>query len=453
MEMADHKSEGVSSARWAEGLRAKSSRLTVKVGELARKTKKLAKDDPRRIAHSLKVALAITLVSLFYYFEPLYDGFGASAMWAILTVVVVFEFSVGATLGRGLNRVLATFSAAALGFGAHFLADLAADKGEPIILAFFVFLLAATTTFVRFFPRIKARYDYGFLIFILTFCLVSVSGYRDDEILQVAYTRALTILIGTFIAILICIFICPVWAGEDLHSLVSNNVELLGNFLQGFGARYSDEWKGDKQVEGCKSVLTSRQTEESLVNFARWEPGHGSFKFRHPWKQYRKIGSLTRQCAYRLESLNGYLTTETQIPLHIRDQLKDSCSKMSIESGKALKDLASAIRTMTRPTFPNPHVEKSKAAAKNLKVALKIGPCNDGIDLLEIVPAATVASLLIDSISCIEKIAESVGELASMAQFKKCVEAGKLAGLELEQDQQQNLPTPAIVNGHCHVVL
>lgn len=92
---------------------------------------------------------------------------------------------------------------------------------------------AAITTFVRFFPRIKARYDYGFLIFILTFCLVSVSGYREDEILKVAYRRALTILIGTFIAILICILICPVWAGDDLHSLVSNNIEQLANFFQG----------------------------------------------------------------------------------------------------------------------------------------------------------------------------------------------------------------------------
>ena len=45
--------------------------------------------------HSLKVGLALTLVSLFYYFKPLYDGFGFSTMWAVLTVVVVFEFSKG----------------------------------------------------------------------------------------------------------------------------------------------------------------------------------------------------------------------------------------------------------------------------------------------------------------------------------------------------------------------
>ena len=63
--------------------------------EFARETKNLGQEDPRRIIHSLKVGLAITLISLFYYFEPLYDGFGVSAMWAVMTVVLVFDFSVG----------------------------------------------------------------------------------------------------------------------------------------------------------------------------------------------------------------------------------------------------------------------------------------------------------------------------------------------------------------------
>lgn len=66
-----------------------------KVVEAARKAKKLGQEDPRRIIHSLKVGLAITLVSLIYYFNPAYGDFGVSTMWAVLTVVVVFEFSVG----------------------------------------------------------------------------------------------------------------------------------------------------------------------------------------------------------------------------------------------------------------------------------------------------------------------------------------------------------------------
>ena len=66
-----------------------------KVVEFPRKLKKLGQDDPRRIVHSLKVGLAVLLVSLLYYFQPFYSGLGDTAMWAILTVVVVFEFSVG----------------------------------------------------------------------------------------------------------------------------------------------------------------------------------------------------------------------------------------------------------------------------------------------------------------------------------------------------------------------
>ena len=92
---------------------------------------------------------------------------------------------------------------------------------------------AATSTFVRFFPKIKARYDYGLLIFILTFSLISVSGFRDDEILELAHKRLSTIIIGASACVIISILICPVWAGEDLHNLIALNMEKLANFLQG----------------------------------------------------------------------------------------------------------------------------------------------------------------------------------------------------------------------------
>lgn len=60
------------------------------------KFKKLGQDDPRRIIHSFKVALSITLVATtFYYLNPLYHDFGSDAMWAIFTVIVLSEFSVG----------------------------------------------------------------------------------------------------------------------------------------------------------------------------------------------------------------------------------------------------------------------------------------------------------------------------------------------------------------------
>ncbi|OMO62698.1 Aluminum-activated malate transporter [Corchorus capsularis] len=424
-----------------ESIKALLGKMRTKVTEFPGKIKKLGQDDPRRIVHSLKVGLAITLVSLFYYFDPLYVGFGSSAMWAVLTVVVVFEFSVGATLGKGLNRGLATFLAGSLGFGAHHLATLPGEKFQPILLGFFVFLLATTVSFIRFFPRMKARYDYGLVIFILTFCLISVSGYRDEEVLELAHKRVSTILIGGFTALFVCIFICPVWAGDDLHNLAANNIEKLANFLEEFGDEYFKESKDRESnkasLQGYKSVLNSKQNEESLVNFARWEPRHGRFRFRHPWKQYQKIGSLTRHCAYRVEALNGYLNSDVKASLETRGKIKEACMKLSCESGKALKELASALRTMTQPPSQCPHIAKSKNAANSLKSLLKTGLCKD-IDLQEIVAVATVASLLLDVLSCTERISESVHEIASLARFKSLEDDKVADGAKINQKGQVN---------------
>ena len=56
---------------------------------------------------------------------------------------------------------------------------------------------SATVTFVRFFPTMKVRYDYGLLIFILTFSLVSVSDYQEDKVLHMAHQRVTTIIMAS----------------------------------------------------------------------------------------------------------------------------------------------------------------------------------------------------------------------------------------------------------------
>ncbi|KAG4129706.1 hypothetical protein ERO13_D09G098400v2 [Gossypium hirsutum] len=378
-----------------------SKHVKTKVLEFFSLLIKLGQDDPRRVVHSLKAGLALTLVSLFYYYQPLYKSFGVSAMWAVITVVVVFEFSVGATLGKGVNRGLATLLAGGLAVAAHQLANLSGR-------------IAAVSTFVRFCPQIKARYDYGLLIFILTFSLISISGFRDDEVLELVHKRLLTVLIGGSTCVIISVLVFPVWAGQDLHNLIASNMEKLGIFLEEDG-----ESKEDRPfLQGYKSVLDSKTNEDALANFARWEPRHGRFQFRHPWKQYLKIGALTRKCAYRIESLNGHLYADIQAKREIRSKIQETCTTMSMESGKALKELSMAIKTMVKPFAADIHIENSKSSVKNLDTLLKSGLWDDETDLLEVVPVATVASLLIDVVTCTAEIAESVNELATMLKFE-----------------------------------
>ncbi|KAK7272255.1 hypothetical protein RJT34_28736 [Clitoria ternatea] len=408
--------------------------------------KKLGKDDPRRVIHSLKVALAITLVSAFYYVNPLYNSFGSSAMWAVFTVIVVSEFSVGATLGKGLNRGFATFLAGAMGLGSYYMVDSITTGHivEPMLLGTLIFLTTAGVTYFRFLPQIKARYDYGLLVFILTFCMVSVSSYRDREILDIALKRVTTILTGGLISIAVSILVYPVWAGGDLHNVESKNIEILGNFLEGFGGEYFGRLEGRESnkssLQAYKSVLNSKQVEENLANFARWEPCHGPFKFRHPWQQYIKIGNLSRQCAYRIDALNGFLNS-TKTPLEMRSKVQEPCMRMGTESGKALKELAVAIHKMVPPSGADPHIAKSKIAATNLRSIIKAGLWED-TTLLEVIPVLTVASLLVDVVSCTERLAESIQELSTLAKFKNkdsevVAEHSESEGTQQEEPDQQ----------------
>ncbi|GMI95595.1 hypothetical protein like AT3G11680 [Hibiscus trionum] len=419
--------------RFFSGVKALPIELKAKITSIAKSFKKLGEDDPRRLTHSFKVGLALSLVSLLYYAKPLYDGFGVAGMWAVLTVVVVFEFTVGGTVSKCLNRGFATFLAGGLGIGADYFASLFGKKGEPIVLGILVFLLAAAATFSRFFPRMKARYDYGLLIFILTFSMVAVSGYRVDELVLLAHRRLCTIILGGATCMLISIFICPVWAGEDLHKAVASNLEKLATYLEGFGGVYfpsckdegtgvnSKDGNGNSLFQGYKSILNSKNIEESLANFARWEPGHGRFRLRHPWKHYLEIGALARQCAYNIEFINACSDSDIQASEEFKSKIEGPCSRISAECGKALKALATSMKTMTDPSSAKPNVENSKAAMKDLKFALKAAS-TENADFLAIVPAATVGSVLVEIAKCVEKISEAVHELSERAHFSRTVE-------------------------------
>nr|XP_025611861.1 aluminum-activated malate transporter 2-like [Arachis hypogaea] len=241
--------------------------------ELPKKIKKSGQDDPRRITHSLKVGFALTLVSMFFYVQALYDSFGVNTLWAIMTVVVVMEFSVGATLGKGLNRMAATLLGGFLGFGVQQLATLPGKTNQPILLAIFLFIIGAVMTYIRCIPGVKAKYDYGFSIFILTFSLVSISGYRNDEseTLELSCKRLFTIIIGSILSMIVSACIFPVWIGEDLHNSVAKNIEKIGDFLEGFindsfNVMEEKKSKNEKSfAEEYESVLNSKTKEENML--------------------------------------------------------------------------------------------------------------------------------------------------------------------------------------------
>ncbi|MBA0704356.1 hypothetical protein Golax_016619 [Gossypium laxum] len=447
------------------GLKGCMGIIVLKVWRVLENAWHIGVADPRKVIHCIKVGLALSIVSLFYYMRPLYDDFGGNAMWAVMTVVVVFEYTVGATFYKCINRVIATFLAGALGVGIHLVAEQSGDQLKPIILGISVFLFASAATFSRFIPSVKARFDYGAMIFILTFSLVSVSGYRVVELFELAHLRLSTIAIGTSLCILVTMLFCPVWAGCELHHLIHQNMEKLADSLDGCVTEYFKENGSEKdlnkKMQGYKCVLNSKAAEESMANFARWEPTHGRFNFRHPWKQYLKIGASLRNCAYCIETLNSCISSEIQAPPCLRKHFSNKCMKASSYSINVLKELVITIVKMKKSSNIDVKVAEMNFAVEELVDALKSLPTThfiatttgeestkakaEGVEgsehpspIMKVLPLVKVVSLMVEIATRIGGVVNAVEELARLAEFKAAKD-GK---------PKQNQPTDKLVADH-----
>ncbi|KAF3623523.1 putative bifunctional fucokinase/fucose pyrophosphorylase-like [Capsicum annuum] len=429
----------------------------------------IGRNDPRKVIHGLKVGIALSVVSLFYYMRPLYNGVGGTAMWAVMTVVVVFEYTVGryfsipvrkvhsflqaenlkkiagATLYKCLNRATGTFCAGFLAIGIHWIANQSSKKFEPVIMGVSIFILASAATFTRFIPAVKARFDYGTMIFILTFTLVSISGYRVANLLNMAHERVSTIIIGASLCVITSILIFPIWAGEELHKLVISNLEKLAESLDCCVAEYfsdsEDTTANTKKMLSFKCVLNSKASEEAMANFARWEPAHGLFNFQHPWGKYLKISASMRSCACCIEALTSCISQKDQASELLKNQLTNTCQQVSSSTTEILKELALNMKTMRKSSRTDMLIQEKNSAIQELETLMEqlsglliqpkvaenekddqeksvIRTSSNVIALAELIPTATFASLVIEIATRIEGVVDAVEELSKMAKFK-----------------------------------
>ncbi|XP_043719866.1 aluminum-activated malate transporter 14-like isoform X2 [Telopea speciosissima] len=333
-------------------------------------------DEHRKLIHSIKVGLALVLVSLLYLLDPLFEQVGDNAMWAIMSVVVVFEFYAG-----------------------------------------------VAATYTRLVPSIKKRYDYGAMVFILTFNLVVVSGVRAEKIIKIGLDRLSAICMGFTVCVSTSLLIFPVWASDELHCSTASKFNKLACSIEGFLEEYFQgiEENKDNQSEtsfnACKSVLHSKSTDESLANFARWEPWHGKFGFSYPWHKYLQTGDSLRDLAASIISLKGCLQSHQQpssVPL--RQSIKKPCEAVASLLAFTLRELGDSIIHMKRCHPAVLVVAKLQLSRLELSEAvlphmLRVISDDDGFAI------AGFIFLLMEMVKVVEKLAKEVEELADYAGF------------------------------------
>ncbi|CAJ1977683.1 unnamed protein product [Sphenostylis stenocarpa] len=398
-------------------------------GLARRATWKVGKDDPRRVVHAFKVGLALTLVSLLYLMEPLFNGIGKNAMWAVMTVVVVMEFTVGATLSKGLNRGLGTLLAGSLAFLVEYIAEAPGRIFRAIFIGLAVFLLesdddssedliydgyktvldskASDETLAlqaSWEPR-YARYCYkipwhqyakiGAALRHFSYTVVALHGCLKSEI-----KRSLKLLrAGSCVSDLAIIF------RSSPSELNHTNDDCDKSFQTPKSIRALYEDSCIRLGEEVSKVL--RELANSIRNNRQFSPE-----------------TLSNNLKEALEDLDDALKSQPQLVLGSRNSRTTNTPFQAVpHPDKKLEDTRTTLSSVKNIESFSLRACKSKDHTRELsKKALRPQPSMAAIVSLEFsdaLPFAAFTSLLVEMVAKLDRVMDEVEQLGRMAHFRE----------------------------------
>lgn len=288
--------------------------------------------------------------------------------WAIITVLVLMQQTVGATMAKTANRCCGTILA---GAGAV-CAGVITQQFPPNFKAPFVALCLFSCTFFLVYkgtaPEWKT-WQYALLLGNLTFAFLLILAYRED--FMVSLMRIVMIVIGAVVALLVSLMPPRVTASQQLEITVREclievsvavqacvQTLLQGRRLHSLTTIDRDPSMGDPAYAAFKKVVVARASIEATADAAAWETYHNSKS-----NNYLDIAVNTRRVVYTVIALDTMLRVEPPEPLHLpaafSSTLAEPLTKISDCMAMAVKVMANSIEeaseqkcSLRAPTAP-----------------------------------------------------------------------------------------------------
>ncbi|KAI7901383.1 uncharacterized protein BX663DRAFT_514290 [Cokeromyces recurvatus] len=328
---------------------------------------------PTRYALKFTITTELLALMAFLPIEGLNDFYNNNhGQWALLSAMVVFNYTVGSTAIQCFYRVVATIIGAVCGY----LALLAGHRNEnPYVVAVLVLVFQIPMWYFLFntpYPRI------GF-ISILTLAVITNTGYTDfykESIFSPVWKRTVTALFAIIVVMLVDQLVWPVWARKRLR-------KSLADLLIATGIQYSrvvslvcqentNSYRYRSTFEECQRdqglLMNQLHVIQEMLVLASTEPRLTKGPF--PIKEYREILDHERIILYWIQHIQKAQSFITEsVRRTIMTPINSYRKEMAAAVHLYLFTLACSLRTKSSLPASLPSAEMARRMLQTKQTA------------------------------------------------------------------------------------
>ncbi|KAI9482971.1 MAG: hypothetical protein EXX96DRAFT_518941 [Benjaminiella poitrasii] len=317
--------------------------------------------------YAFKYALVMELLALMAWLpvqgvNTLYNE--NHGQWALLSAMIVVNFTVGSTVLLCLLRTLATI----VGAVCAYVGLLAAKRNEnPYVLAVLILVFQVPMWYMM-----LRRFTYSRMGFIalLTMAVIVATGYINtiqEDLFEPVWKRTLTAIFAIVLVLIVDQILWPVWARKMARRHLSDLLIATGIQFSKVASLASQEdissplYRTTMQdvQRNAKLLRGQHQLTSQMLVLAGLEPRVTKGKF--PIDVYCQILDHEQNMLYWIEHL---LTTQAMIPRHVRTLLMHPINPLRKELAAAvhlyLYTLAGALRTKSSLPASLPSAELAR---------------------------------------------------------------------------------------------